>query len=169
MLLIGSLIAGILLLLLGRRLFWLFVAAIGFAAGMTFATNVLHIQQELTALIIGLVIGILGALLAIFLQGLAIGVVGFLAGAYILATLAGSFGIDQGIWLWIVYLIGGIVGVFLMAKIFDLAIIILSSLAGASLIVQAFHPSGGISLIVMIVLAIFGIIIQSWRGLSTAH
>ncbi len=159
MLSVISLILGAALLIAGRKLFWLFVGAAGFIAGMQLATQFWQ-GPEILAIIIGLVVGVIFAFLAIFLQGVAIGVAGFLAGGYILTVLAGMIGLDQGAFSWIVYLIGGIIGVLLVIFLFDWAIITLSSLAGASLITQALVLPSGIGGVIFLALVIVGVVIQ---------
>ncbi|HEX9841071.1 MAG TPA: hypothetical protein VGA72_17105 [Anaerolineales bacterium] len=159
MLNIISLILGVALLVAGRNLFWLFVGAAGFVTGMQLATQFWQ-GPELLAIIIGLVVGVIFALLAIFLQSVAIGIAGFLAGGYILTVLAGMIGLNQGAFSWIVYIIGGIIGVLLVIFLFDWAIITLSSLAGASLITQALLLPNGIGGVIFIALVIVGVVIQ---------
>lgn len=159
MLSVISLILGAALLIAGRKLFWLFVGAAGFIAGMQLATQFWQ-GPEILAIIIGLVVGVVFALLAIFLQSVAIGVAGFLAGGYILTVLASMIGLDQGAFSWIIYLIGGIIGVLLVIFLFDWAIITLSSLAGASLITQALVLPSGIGGVIFLALVIVGIVIQ---------
>lgn len=160
MLSVISLILGVALLVAGRKLFWLFVGAAGFVTGMQLATQFWQ-GPELLAIVIGLVVGVIFALLAIFLQSVAIGIAGFLAGGYILTVLAGMIGLNQGAFSWIVYIIGGIIGVLLVIYLFDWAIITLSSLAGASLITQAFLLPSGIGGVIFIVLVIVGVVIQA--------
>ena len=104
MLSVISLILGAALLIAGRKLFWLFVGAAGFVAGMQLTTQFWQ-GPELLAIIIGLVVGVVFALLAIFLQSVAIGAAGFLAGGYILTVLAGMIGLNQGAFSWIVYIL----------------------------------------------------------------
>jgi hypothetical protein len=159
MLNIISLILGVALLVAGRKLFWLFVGAAGFVTGMQLATQFWQ-GPELLAIIIGLVVGVIFALLAIFLQSVAIGIAGFLAGGYILTVLAGMMGLNQGAFSWIVYIIGGIIGVLLVIFLFDWAIITLSSLAGASLITQALLLPSGLGGVIFIALVIVGVVIQ---------
>ena len=65
--------AGILLLFLGRKLFWLFVAVVGFLLGLTYAPQLLSNQPQSVILTISLITGLLGALLAALLQKLAVG------------------------------------------------------------------------------------------------
>ena len=65
------------LLLVGRKLFWLFVGTIGFVIGIQVATRFFH-GSELITIVAGLVLGIIFAVLAIFLESIAIA--GFLGG-----------------------------------------------------------------------------------------
>ena len=159
MLSVVSILLGGALLIAGRKLFWLFVGAAGFVAGLQLATQFWQ-GPEILALVIGLVVGVVFALLAIFLQGVAIGVAGFLAGGYIFTVLAGMLGLNQGAFSWIMYLIGGIIGLLLVLFLFDWAIITLSSLAGASLITQALLLPSGLGGVVFLALVIVGVIIQ---------
>ena len=159
MLSVVSLLLGIALLLAGRKLFWLFVGAAGFVAGLQLATQFWR-GPEIMAIVIGLVVGVVFALLAIFLQGVAIGVAGFLAGGYVLTALAGMIGLNQGAFSWLIYIAGGIIGVLLVIFLFDWALITLSSLAGASLVTQSLPLASGTAGIIFLVLVILGVVIQ---------
>jgi len=159
MLSVISIIVGGALLIAGHRLFWLFVGATGFVVGLQLATQFWQ-GPELLAIIVGLVVGVIFALLAIALQSVAIGAAGFLAGGYILTVLAGMIGLNQGGFSWFVYVIGGIIGVLLVIFLFDWAIITLSSLAGASLITQALLLPSGIGGVIFLALVIVGVVIQ---------
>ena len=155
-----NLILGSALLIAGRKLFWLFVGAAGFLTGLQLAPRFWQ-GPDLLAIIIGLVIGVIFALLAIFLQALVIGIAGFLIGGYILTTLAALLGMDlAGVMTWIVYIVGGIIGFLLVSFLFDWAIITLSSLAGASLIIQSFLPQGAVRGILFFLLFLAGVVIQ---------
>ena len=55
---IGALI-GAVVLLFGRKLFWLCVAAIGFAAGVELAPHLVHEPSALLSLTIALLLGII--------------------------------------------------------------------------------------------------------------
>jgi len=81
-------IIGIVLLTSGRRLFWLFVAGVGFAAGLQLAQQYLGAQPPWACWLIVLLCGLTGAMLAIFFQIIAIGLGGFAAGSTIGAYLA---------------------------------------------------------------------------------
>jgi len=157
-----NLILGTALLVAGRRLFWLFVGVAGFVTGVQLATRFWQGPGWL-AIIIGLIIGIIFAVLAIFLQALLIGIAGFLIGGYIFTVLASMLGIDlTGMTTWIVYIIGGLIGLLLVSFLFDWAIITLSSLAGASLILQAVGRQGAVGGLIFFVLFILGVLIQGF-------
>lgn len=164
------LLVGLLLLLLGRRLFWLFVAAAGFVAGVGVAPYILPHQSELFTLLVAVVLGILGALLAIFLQKLAVAVGGFVAGGYLALVLAAPLFGATGVAYpggWLCFLVGGILGAILLLVFFNWALIILSSLQGAHLIIRGLpfikgfpalrhhHP------ILFVILAVIGIAVQA--------
>ena len=147
------------LLLAGRKLFWLFVGAIGFVTGLQLAANFWQGPENL-AIVFGLVVGVIFALLAIFLQTIAIGIAGFFAGGFILTTLTSMLGMDTSGAFWIIYVIGGIIGLVVVIYLFDWAVITLSSLAGASLLVQAFVPQSGPGGVIFAILVIIGVVVQ---------
>ncbi len=153
------------MLLAGRKLFWLFVGAVGFVTGLQLASNFWQ-GPETLALVLGLIIGVIFALLAIFLQTITIGIAGFLAGGYILNAMAVMFGLDAG---WIIYIIGGLIGLALVIFLFDWAIITLASLAGATLVVQAFLTEGGTGGIIFMILFLIGVIVQGSVLRSEQH
>jgi hypothetical protein len=125
-------------LLAGRKLYWLFVGAAGFALGIALTSRLLQRQPTWVMLLIALAAGLAGTLLALFLQRVAIGIAGFVSGAYIASSLIGLFSEDAPGWQgWLIIFAGGIVGSILIGVLFDWALIVLSSLTGAGLIVQA--------------------------------
>ena len=155
------LVIGGLLLILGRKLFWLFVAAVGFAAGWAVATNLLHVQPEWVALVLALVVGIVGALLAHFVSRLAIGLAGFLAGGFLALSLVGILNPQADWWGWVAFIVGGILGALLLGAALEWALIGFSSLAGALLIVDALDLSSTAHMLVLVGLFIVGVIIQT--------
>ena len=159
---VGALI-GVVILLFGRKLFWLCVAAVGFAAGVEIAPHLVNEPSPLLALTVALILGIIGALLALFLQKVAIAVLGFLAGGKLAGAIAAAFLIHYGEHSTIVFLAGGIIGAILLLFLFDWALIVVSSLIGSHLIVYQgaiVLPQSG-SLIVFIGLAVIGMLIQA--------
>lgn len=158
---IASVALGAVVLLFGKKLFWLCVAAVGFAAGVELAPHLLHEPTPALQLTIALILGFLGALFALFLQKLAIGLVGFAAGGRLAVALAASFTFGHANSYWIVFIIGGIVGAILLVMLFGWALIVISSLIGAHLIVSAITlPQTG-TLIALLALTAVGIVVQA--------
>ena len=60
------------LMFAGRRLFWLFVACIGFASGYYSAQEIWNLHSPVLVLILSIAAGGLGAIIAIFFQQAAI-------------------------------------------------------------------------------------------------
>jgi hypothetical protein len=169
MLLIGRLLVGLLLLVLGRRLYWLFVAGIGFLYGLELAPRLMPEQSETVIVIVALVLALAGALVAVVATKVVLGMIGFVAGGGIAVLLLGNLGIDRLIAL-AVYLIAGVVGAVLLLVLFDWTLIVLSSLAGASLIVMSAErllhfPPPIAETVLVLVLAAVGALIQAglWR------
>jgi hypothetical protein len=161
---IASALIGVLILFFGRKLFWLCVAAVGFAAGVELAPHLAHEPSSLLALSFALVLGFLGALLAIFLQKIAIGVVGFIAGGKLATAVAATFFVSYAQHSAIVFLVGGVVGALLFLALFDLVLIFISSTVGAYLILSIVTlPQTGMA-ILFVVLVIFGVVAQSIGG-----
>ncbi len=158
---IVRLLVGGVLLILGRKLFWLFVAAVGFAAGWAVATDLLNVQPEWLALVLALAVGVVGALIAQFVQRVAIGLAGFLAGAFLALSLVRLLDLQAAWWGWLAFLVGGILGAVLLGAAFDWALIGLSSLAGAMLVAGALNLSSTGHLLVLIGLFLVGVIVQS--------
>ena len=153
---------GILVLTLGRKLFWLFVAVVGFAFGASLGSQFFQGQPDWVILIVALGAGLVGALLALFLQQVAIALAGFIGGGYIALYLVSALGWGTpGGSGWLPFLIGGVMGLVLMIALFDWALIVLSSLIGAGLIVQAIPLHRSVEGLLFIILLIVGIAVQA--------
>jgi hypothetical protein len=158
---IFSVLIGVVVLFFGRKLFWLCVAAIGFAAGVELAPRLVQEPSVLLSLTIALLLGIIGALLALFLQKIAIAVLGFLAGGKLAGAIAAAFFVHYAQHSTIIFLIGGIIGAILLLVLFDWALIVVSALIGAHLIQSVITlPQSGLT-IVFIGLAVIGILVQA--------
>lgn len=150
--------AGVLLLVLGRKLFWLFVAIVGFLLGLTYIPQLLPGQTDSVILTVSLIAGLLGALLAVLLQKFAVGLAGLAAGGYITYYLLQVSTMDTGQYQWLAILAGALLGAVLAGSMFDWALILITSASGAVLI------SEGIGLetyLLLIGLVVIGIIIQA--------
>ena len=165
-----SVLIGAVVLFFGRKLFWLCVAAVGFAAGVEFAPHLMHEPTQVLQLTIAIVFGFIGALLALFLQKVAIAIAGFLAGGKLAMALAIAFFAEGARYPGITFIIGGIIGMILLLSLFNWALIVMSALVGAYLIGHTIvlPPTGATLLFVG--LTVVGIIVQAaaFRGRTVA-
>lgn len=155
------LIMGIALLAFGRKLYWLLVGVIGFVVGYLLAAEFFSGAEEWLLILIGILAGLIGAGLAIFLQSIAIAIAGFLGGGYVTIQLLTLLGISDGTFSWIPFILGGILGLILVSFLFDWALIVLSSLIGAFMVTQVIDPNLDTSSFIFFVLLIIGIVIQA--------
>lgn len=156
-----SILVGVLILLFGRRLFWLFVAAVGFWVGFEATPHLMQNPPPWLALVVALGLGLLGALLAFVLQKVAIAIAGFLVGGHVAVSLMAAFVNTHANYSGMAFLIGGILGAILLLVLFDWALIVFSAIAGAELIVTHLRlPQAGTT-ILLLGLTILGIIVQS--------
>jgi len=154
-------ILGGILLLFGRRLFWLFVGALGFVAGVEGGRQFLHGMPHATILIGAIVLGLIGIGLAIFLQKFAIGLAGFVAGSYLALSVLNATAGRTYQFAWVIILVAGLIGLVLMLGIFEWALIGLSSLLGADLLVHSVHLLARYSWIALAALTILGVLVQA--------
>ena len=153
---VSAILVGALLLFLGRKLFWLFVGAIGFVVGAEAAAALFPHQPDL-AMIGGLVLGLIGAVIAIFVQKIAVSVGGFLAGGYFLMAVMRTSDWQVLGYSWVSFLVGGLIGAMLMIFVFDWALIVFSSISGAHLITHSLVLTPEMAAIVFAVLLVVGI------------
>jgi len=156
-----SIVTGALILFFGRKLFWLFVAAVGFAIGFQTATYLFREPSPWIVLLISLGVGILGALLAILFQKVAIALAGFVAGGRLAVALAAMFFARHGEYLGVIFLIGGILGAIFLLALFNWAIILLSAVEGGRLIVSGFVLAQPGCTIVFAALLLTGTVVQA--------
>src|SRR5436305_2043230 len=156
-----SILIGAIILFFGRKLFWLCVAAVGFAAGMEVAPHLMHEPTPILQLSVAVVFGFLGALLALFLQKIAIAIAGFLAGGKLAMALVGAFIAEGARYPGVTFIIGGIIGAVLLLMLFDWALIVMSAVVGAYLIghTVVLPPTG--ATILFVGLAAIGIVVQA--------
>jgi len=159
MLLIQALV-GTGLLVFGRRLFWFLVAGFGFIAGLGLSARYLQSYPVWMTLLVALGAGLVGALLAVFLEQAALALAGFFGGGYVLSGLTGMLGIHFTRPAWLLPLVGGVIGVALVFSILDWALIALSSLAGASLVTEALGLHALTGFLVYLALLAAGIVVQ---------
>lgn len=163
----GSLFAllfGLALLLAGRRIFWLVVGVFGFLFAYDLAQRYLGARTEGLELIVAVLAGLAGIVLAIFLQKVAVGLAGFLLGCYVALGAVGGVGGTVTAPELALVLIVGVICAVLALWLFETALILLSSLAGAALIGDSLHLEPAASLLAFAVLVIVGVAVQTGIG-----
>ena len=154
-------LVGLMLIVLGRQLFWFFVAGIGFVTTIEAVAQMALAWPDWLVMIVALLAGIIGALLAVFFQGVAMGVGGFFAGGYIVMAMLKMLEIQIPVLIWALPLMGAITGLVLALLFLDWALIVLSSLSGASILAQAVNLNRPLTFVVFIIAFVLGVIIQA--------
>lgn len=158
--LLVRLFLGIIMLVRGRRLYWLFLGAVGFVVAFDLADHVIRGQSPSVKLAFAVIVGVLGAALAITFQKIAVLAGGFIAGGYLSMVLMKEIGVRADPYHWLLVIAGGLIGAFLMSVLFGWTLVVLSSAVGAVLILQAFHFRVGITHPLFVVLLALGIAMQ---------
>jgi len=162
-----SLAGGLLVLFFGRRFFWVFVGLVGLLSGFELAREIFPMQPQWVFLIVGLMLGVCVALLAMAFQYVAVALAGFAVGTYLalqIAVVLPSVEPTQvPSWLLIV---SGIVTAVICIAIFNPALIVLSSLTGAVLLTQLVPIDPPLQYALFVALAFAGLAFQfmSYRG-----
>lgn len=156
-----GLIVGVALLLFGRKLFWLFVAAIGFVTGVDVAPQIMSTPPALFVLLVALTLGVVGAILAIVLQKVAIALAGFISGGRLAIGLSAVLHLNHADYSQIVFLLGGVLGAILLLTVFDWVLILLTSVEGANLISQMIVLPHMDCTLLKILLIVVGLVAQT--------
>ncbi len=130
---------GVLLIFFGRKLYWLALGGIGLALGLFFARQVFHLDSRGEELLIALLLGLVGAVLAVQAQKIAIAIGGFLLGGGAVLWLAERLGWAQDMKLVLFVFIGAVLGYLLAQGLFELALVLITAAVGAALVVNASH------------------------------
>ncbi len=159
--LIIRVLIGLMMLTLGRQVFWLFVAGVGFAIGAFLAFRYYPGQNEWMLILISLAAGLVGVVMAYAMQHFAVLVAGFLAGGYFSMVLMTNLGWQFQGFPWVVFIVGGAIAALFATAMFQWALIFLSSLVGATLIVQSVNYPLQTSAILFLFLLLLGIVAQA--------
>ena len=157
--LIISAFIGFAILIMGRQLFWVTVAGLGFILGMNYTIQYFQGSPEII-LLVSIGVGIIGAVLGLVLQRTAAGLIGFLTGWYLTTILINLINLNIGQYWYILTIIGGLIGVGLISILMDWSLILLSSLAGASIISQSIPVRPTITTAIFVILFTLGVVIQ---------
>jgi hypothetical protein len=158
-----NILLGFVVLLTGRQVFWLFIAALGFLFGASLGPQFIEADPTWLVWVFAIGLGVVGGLLAVFLKRIAISIAGFAGGWYLMSVLASTYGWSWGSNDWVLYVIGGIIGSGIVSAVYDWALIFLSSIVGALAIVQSLNLDLApfLSTLIMLGLIIAGISVQS--------
>ena len=151
---------GAISLVMGRKLFWFFVGAVGFVIGLTIAPTIFKDQPQYMILVFALIGGMLFAFIAMLLQKIAVSVAGFLVGGYIVHFLIQAAKLNPGDYYWLVIFAGAVIGALLVISLFEWALIILTSAGGAILVTNGLNLQTPLSLVIFAVLSLIGIVTQ---------
>ena len=158
---------GIVLLLFGRRLFWLLLGTLGFLVAFQVVTEFASDTPEPLVWVLAGGVGVAGAVAAIFLQRVAVGVAGFLFGGYAVIWLLEYYGQELGNVAWVLALVGAALAAALAIAVLDEALMVLSSIIGAALLVGVSGLDALAGLIFFVALVIVGITVQTRTGKKT--
>lgn len=159
-----ALVVGVVLLIAGRRVFWLALGVAGFVFALVLALRWLDPEPAWLAIGLALLAGVVGAVLALFLQRVAVALAGFLVGGWAGFTLWLVVGGGAGLGALVAFLVAGVLAALVAGALFDLALVVLSALIGAVLVAGAAGVEGPLRGAVILVLAAVGALIQTAWG-----
>jgi hypothetical protein len=160
---------GALLLLFGRRLYFLLLGVVGFVLGLWVSTSPpvealgLDASPEVR-IAIALALGAIAAGLAFVVHRVALGAAGLAAGGLgglWLAQLT-TGGVEGWTWLWPAG--GALAGALLLPGLYRAALVVLSAWFGAALVVQATPLEGAPAALAALGLLCVGILFQAGSG-----
>jgi hypothetical protein len=155
-----SLVVGILLLIVGRKAFWFFLALVAFAVAVAFIPQLFPDLDGQTQLVVAIVAGIAAGAAASVLTKVVVWVGGFVGGAYVgviawQTLLPAATGFP-----WIPVVAGGVAGMLLAKFLFESVLVIVSAAAGAALVVHTVRVGETTGFVLLILLTAIGIIVQ---------
>ena len=156
--------AGVLLLLFGRRLYWLFAAVVGFVVMWLLVGRLVPELNDDAALVVAVGGGILGAVVTVFAHKILLALVGGLGGGLIGLWQVQALGVERGVAWLLAGLLGAVLGAWLISGLFEFALVLLSSLLGAQLLLDAWPPPAHWFLLAYAGLVGFGLFFQLLRS-----
>lgn len=167
------LVVGGILLVAGRRLFWLVLGAAGFIIGWQFATEIgampgAHLGgiqlsgegSDAMRLGFAALVGIAGFVLAFAAQKVAVMLAGIALGGLGALWLLQPFAANLGLWIWLLVGFGALLGIGLARALFGLALVGVSSWVGAGLVTEGLDPVETHRVWIFGVLVVVGLLVQ---------
>jgi hypothetical protein len=163
-------IAGAILIVAGRKVFWLFLGLLCFLAAMTALQRWFPEISQTTLVLASLGIGGLGAGIGMMAQKTAVWIGGFVGGGFLAVMLVRMMTQGEGSTTLVAFLLGGVVGILLARILFKWVMIVVSSAIGALVICKVLDTEMLPGTIVFGILLLAGVAIQGgflWRGKSS--
>ncbi len=166
---IAAIVLGFIELLFGRKLFWIFVAIGGFLIGWVLVPEIVPDMATWLRIVIGLVAGVVFALLSIPFTRVMVAVAGFFifGGALVMTVRVLGPDIASGsAGYWAAFIVGGLIGAALLFIALDWALIVLTSLAGAGAVSRGIvnlapDQAVWVQVVIFVILAVLGIAVQA--------
>ena len=159
---------GLVLILFGRRLFWLLLATLGFLVAFELVTEFAADTPAPLVWVLAGGVGVAGAVAAIFLQKVAVAVAGFLCGGYFVMWLVDTYDLELGNVEWLMVIVGAGLSAALALAVLEETLMVLSSIIGAALLVGVSGLDALAGVIFFVALVIVGITVQN-RGQKKAE
>jgi len=154
-------IIGAALLFLGRPLYWLFLALVGFLLTYSLLVQHFNVLDHWIGLGIALFIAVLGGMAAVMLQKATIAIAGLIGGGLLAFEFSAALGPEQANYRWLIVLVAAIIGAILMSLIFELTLTVISALIGADLLVELLPVTGAIQWGLVAIVTLIGITVQT--------
>ncbi|MBZ0114687.1 MAG: hypothetical protein K8J08_19655, partial [Thermoanaerobaculia bacterium] len=130
-------LGGLLLLLFGRRIFWVALGSLGFLVGWQLAATFAADLESLVFWLVSVAGGLLGVLLAVLAQKLATGISGFALGLLVMGKILPFLPIEGQAWSALAVVVGGIAGSFLALGLFGVVVCVITAGIGAAMLAAA--------------------------------
>jgi hypothetical protein len=164
-----KILAGAAITLFGRKLYWFTIAAVGFFAALELTSRFFDDRSAWIAIVVALIVGAIGAFLAVTIQKIAIGLAGFLLGGFLLLQVLLAFDLSIDSWKWLIFIAGGLLGMALLSVLFEWTLIVLTAIIGSILITQSSLLPEGSRLLVFLLALLLGLGVQIYMQVSEKH
>ncbi len=160
---VALVLLGVLLLVAGRKLFWLALAALGFLLGWQLALLVVGVAEPGALVAVGGVGGLVGLLVARLARRVGAVVAGLAVGSLLGAKVL-PWTVWSGTWLRLLLpLVTGLIGAVLGLRLLELALRLLTAAVGAALLVGAFSLPPSLEVLLFVGLWLLGLVAQRSR------
>jgi hypothetical protein len=129
-------VLGLALAFAGRRFIWLLIGIAGFVLGYDLVTFFIPGDEGTVQILIGVIAGLIGGILAVRFTNLLLLVAGFVLIGNAVLAVGQILGVDGLLVELLLFAIGGVAGLLLVRFALGMAVILISALGGASLVMQ---------------------------------